>query len=218
MKINKYYPSTGPLRRELYDKHMQFFAAGSEHRQRCILAANRIGKTEGIGGYETTLHLTGIYPDWWTGRRFAKPINAVAAGTTAKTTREIIQEKLLGPIHDMGTGLIPHHLIGRTTPKAGIPDAIEMAEVEHSAGGFSRLYFKSYEQGRECFEGTERDLIWLDEEPPMEIYTECLMRTMTTDGLILCTFTPLKGLSDVVQMFIGDDGLPSDFKHNGAHE
>jgi hypothetical protein len=34
------------------------------------MAANRIGKSE-AGAYEVTCHLTGLYPPWWTGRRFA---------------------------------------------------------------------------------------------------------------------------------------------------
>ena len=51
-RIDSYYPDDGPLRRELYPKHLEFFRAGIEHRERCFLAANRVGKTEGVGGYE----------------------------------------------------------------------------------------------------------------------------------------------------------------------
>jgi len=69
-RILRYYPDTGPLRRELYPKHMEFFRAGATARERLMLAANRIGKTEGLGAYEVTLHLTGRYPAWWEGRRF----------------------------------------------------------------------------------------------------------------------------------------------------
>jgi hypothetical protein len=58
-RIDSYYPDEGPLRRELYPKHLEFFRAGVEHRERCFLAANRVGKTEGVGGYELTCHLTG---------------------------------------------------------------------------------------------------------------------------------------------------------------
>ena len=45
-------------------------------------------------------------------------------------------------------------------------------------------------------------MIWLDEEPPMDVYSECLLRLMTANGLMLCTFTPLLGLSDVALMFL----------------
>jgi phage terminase large subunit-like protein len=43
-------------------------------------------------------------------------------------------------------------------------------------------------------------VIWLDEEPPADIYDECLMRTTTTTGIMMLTFTPLDGLSDVTEM------------------
>src|SRR3954453_1708678 len=89
-KIRTYYPDEGPLRRELYPKHTAFFAGGAMHRERLMLAANRVGKTEGVGAYESTLHLTGVYPPWWVGRRWDRPISAWAAGDTSKTVRDIL--------------------------------------------------------------------------------------------------------------------------------
>jgi phage terminase large subunit-like protein len=59
--------------------------------------------------------------------------------------------------------------------------------------------------------------VWLDEEPPDatedagqggqasgngDIYTECLMRTATTDGLLMATFTPMRGLTPFVDHFL----------------
>jgi len=204
-KIEGYYPESGPLRRELYPKHLAFFAAGVEHRERLMMAANRVGKTEGVGGYEMALHLTGEYPDWWVGRRFERPVKAWAAGDTSKTVREIIQEKMLGPVGRHGTGLIPGDNLGRVTMKQGVADAIDTVSVKHRAGSESLLVLKSYDQKRQSFQGTEQDIIWLDEEPPMDIYTECLLRTMTTDGLIMLTFTPLLGVSDVVKAYMAED-------------
>lgn len=201
-KIWTYYPDTGPLRRELYTKHMQFFAAGETHRERLMLAANRVGKTEAVGGYELTLHLTGQYPVWWVGRRFDRPIKAWAAGDTGKTVREIIQEKLLGPVHAKGTGLIPKDCIIRTTAKSGVPDAVDTVQVRHASGGTSTLVLKSYDQKRLSFQGTEQDVIWLDEEPDLSIYTECLLRTMTNSGMLMLTFTPLLGMSETVLSFL----------------
>ena len=54
----------------------------------------------------------------------------------------------------------------------------------------------------------------LDEEPPLTIYSECLLRTMDTsgtgtgNGLVLTTFTPLQGLSDTVLHFLPDGQIP----------
>ena len=64
------------------------------------------------------------------------------------------------------------------------------------------LTLKSYEQGRKKFQGTEIDLVWLDEEPPEDVYSECVTRTMTTGGIVYLTFTPLEGLSNVVMSFL----------------
>lgn len=201
-KILTYYPDTGDLRRELYPKHLSFFEAGAKYRERLMLAANRVGKTEAVGGYELALHLTGNYPDWWNGRRFNKAIKAWAAGDTGKTVREIIQEKLLGPLDAIGTGLIPKEFILETTRKTGIADAIDTIRVKHKSGGTSVLVLKSYDQRRISFQGSEQDIIWLDEEPPLDIYTECLIRTMTNRGLIMLTFTPLSGMSETVLSFL----------------
>jgi len=182
---------------------MQFFAAGKLYTERCIMAANRVGKSESIGAYEMTCHLTGRYPAWWEGYRFDRPVTAWAAGTTGTTARDIVQFKLIGPPEDFGTGLIPKRYIIKTTPKAGgVPNAVDTILVKHISGGISKCKIKSYAEGRKSFEGTEQDIIWLDEECPMAIYTECVIRTMTTNGLIMLTFTPLEGLTDTVLQFM----------------
>ena len=207
-KLFSYYPENGPLRRELYPKHTQFFELGSTKKERLFMAANRIGKTEGAGGYEMALHLTGLYPDWWTGKRFNRPISAWAAGDTSKTVKEIIQFKLLGKFTEFGTGLIPQDLIVKTTTKLGTAEAVDTIYVKHKSGGVSELALKSYDQRRISFQGTEKDVIWLDEEPPLDIYIECLTRTMDTtgsgknDGIIMLTFTPLMGMSETVLSFL----------------
>ena len=206
-KLTSYYPDQGPLRRELYPKHMQFFELGKQHRQRLCLAANRVGKTEGIGLYEAVRHALGDYPDWWPGRSFDRPVKIWIAGKTNKTAYEILQEKLLGPTDARGTGLIPGDSLVRTTPKHGIPDAVDTIYVKSKHGGQSRIVLKSYEQGRSAFEGTEQDVILLDEEPPLDIKTECVMRTMTTNGLLMYTFTPLEGLSETVMSMIPNGSL-----------
>ncbi len=213
-KIWSYFPDHGPLRRELYPKHLKFFEAGASFRERCFLAANRAGKTESGGGYELVLHLTGKYPSWWKGRRFDRPIKSWAAGDTGTTVREILQNKLLGKWGEFGTGLIPNDDLLRTTTKRGVPEAIEGIYIEHVSGGVSQLLLKSYDQRREAFQGTEQDVIWLDEEPPLDIYTECLLRTMTNDGLIMLTFTPLQGLSETVLQFLPGGEITE--RHEGS--
>jgi len=201
-KFFEYYPDEGPLRRELYAKHMAFFAAGKIHRERAAMAANRVGKTEGIGAYEVTCHLTGQYPHWWPGRKFEKPVNCLAGGDTATTTRDILVSKLLGPKEARGTGMVPRDSLGKPVPAPGVRDHVDYVPVRHERGGWSILQFRSYDQGREAWQGTERDIGWCDEEPPEPVYTELLLRTATTNGMIIATFTPLNGLTDVALGFM----------------
>jgi phage terminase large subunit-like protein len=83
--------------------------------------------------------------------------------------------------------------------------------VKRQGGGESRLGFKSYEQGRKAFQGTEQDLIWLDEESEEGIRSECALRLMTRNGLLIETFTPLRGLTPIVLKYLGEDAsVPDD--------
>lgn len=207
-KIATYFPATGPVRRELYPRHMEFFRAGKIHRERLMCAANRVGKTESVGGYELALHLTGDYPAWWPGYRFNRPIRTWAAGDTSKTVRDILQLKLMGDWGRFGTGLIPKKSIANWTSKAGVAEAVDTVRVHHVSGGDSVCSLKSYDQRRESFQGTEQDIIWLDEEPPQDVYVECVLRTMTNNGLIMLTFTPISGMSEVVMSFMPDANIP----------
>lgn len=220
-KLERMFPATGLYRRELYSKHLQFFAAGGRHaplpscpdgcdgtphRERCFMAANRIGKTS-AGVYETTLHLTGLYPDWWTGKRFAHPIKAWAASDTNKQVRGVLQEKLIGPANNHGTGMIPYDAIVHRTTKAGIAEAIDTIYVRHTSGGTSSVQLKSYQEGRESFQADTVHWLLFDEEPSLAIYLEGLIRTMSCDGQVALVFTPLLGLSEVVMSYL-PNGLP----------
>lgn len=209
-RINTLFPDTGPLRRALYVKHLEFFRAGKEHKERLFLAANRAGKSE-AGGYELALHLTGLYPKWWEGYRFNKPIKTMAAGDTGGTTRDIIQAKMLGEYNDPGTGMIPKSslILDGLVRKSGIPNAYEQISVRHVNGWVNHLWLRSYEQGRKIFQGFEQDYIWLDEEVPEDVYSEALIRTMTTQGLMTMTYTPVKGLTKLTLAFMRDAGMVS---------
>lgn len=182
-----------------------------------MMAANRVGKTV-AAAYEITCHLTGDYPHWWEGRLFNSPVKVWASGKTNETTRDIVQTELLGNIAFAGqrkivdgTGMIPKALIstelGNLSWKVGVPDLIDVVKIRHKTGEWSELGLKSYQQGRGSFEGTARHIIWFDEEPPLDVYGESIIRTATTGGILMLTFTPLLGMSDVVQAFLPKETL-----------
>lgn len=183
-----------------YTKQVEFHNAGVKYRERALIAGNQLGKTL-AAGHEISFHLTGIYPEWWKGKRYVKPIRCWVAGVTGESTRDNPQRILLGPVGNIGTGTIPKSHIVKTSAARGIPDAIETVLVKHISGGVSQAGFKSYSDGREKWQGETLEEIWYDEEPPPEIYTEGLTRTNATKGGVFCTFTPLLGMSDVVMRF-----------------
>ncbi|MBL8578099.1 MAG: terminase family protein [Mesorhizobium sp.] len=192
-----------------YAKQRTFHIAGAEHRERLFMAGNQLGKTL-AGGAEWAMHLSGRYPNWWDGKVFRKPVAMWAAGLTGGSTRDTVQKMLVGDPakkSEWGTGMIPGDAIVDTFPSRGIPNALDSIVVRHGGGGDiqagqSVLGFKSYEMGREKWQGPTLDGVWFDEEPPQDIYSEGLTRTNATGGITMITFTPLLGMSEVVLMFL----------------
>ena len=188
-----------------YARQEEFFDLGSTKRFRMFNAGNQLGKSE-AGAYETTCHVTGIYPTWWKGIRFDKPILAWACGITADKTMGINQNKLCGAPNtpnSLGTGLIPRDLFaGSPVLGRGTTGAFASIPVKHVSGGVSTLGFKAYEQGWQKFQGDGVSFIWLDEEPDdFKVYTECQARLLATRGSMIVTFTPLGGETELYQAF-----------------
>jgi phage terminase large subunit-like protein len=182
-------------------KQIEFHAAGATARERLFLAGNQLGKTT-AGAFELAYHLTGRYPPWWEGRRFEGPVVAWAAGVTAETTRDNPQRLLLGRAGAFGGGAIPRECIIETEAARGVAGALDQVHVRHVGGGVSQLAFKSYGRGREGWQGATLDLVWFDEEPPYDVYTEGLTRTNRTGGLVYATLTPLLGRTALVDRFL----------------
>ena len=171
------------------------------------MAANQAGKSY-CGSAEAAMHLTGRYPDWWTGRRWDRPVRAWAASETSEVTRDTCQRLLVGPPTDesrWGEGMIPADALVKPVRGMGVANALNGLVVQHVSGGTSTLNFKNYEQGRTKFQGETLDFVWFDEEPPFTIYMEGLTRTNATGGMVYLTFTPLKGMSDVVHSFLSEE-------------
>ena len=191
---------------EPYPKQAEFHKLGASFRERLFSASNQSGKTFS-GANETAMHLTGHYPSWWEGKRFGRPTVGIAASESAELTRDGVQRLLLGRAGvetEFGTGAIPKDAIIEVRSRSGVANAIASVTVRHVSGGVSTLLFKSYDQGRTKFQADTVDFVWLDEEPPHDIYMEALTRTNTTLGPVYMTFTPLKGMSQTVMRFMVD--------------
>jgi phage terminase large subunit-like protein len=189
-----------------YQKQQEFHAGSHDYKERLLRAGNQNGKTF-AGGMEMAYHLTGLYPGWWKGRRFDKPIIAWAGSDTGETTRDNPQRALLGIVGEeaFGTGSIPKRLIGEAKNARGIADLLDYCKVKHVSGGWSTVRFKYYEQGRRKWQGPPVHVVWFDEEPDEDIYSEGYARTIATNGIVYTTFTPLLGMSEVVRRFLKSD-------------
>jgi phage terminase large subunit-like protein len=190
-----------------YPWQTQFLESSKDNAQTLLMAANRVGKTY-IGAANLSYHATGLYPSWWKGHKWEAPLTCWAAGVSSESTKDILQNELLGPPDDpsmRGSGTIPKHCIGETTRKAQVPNALQSVLVKHHTNGvfdgWSRIVFKAFEQGESKFMGVSVHEIWLDEQPPDGLFTQCITRTANTGGHVTMTFTPEDGVTPVIHQF-----------------
>ena len=154
-------------------------------RNRWVFGGNRSGKTE-CGAVECIWMLRGIHPY----RKNRKNTFGWAVSLSQQVQRDVAQAKILNYLPKSWIEDITMLSGRRDSPAEGVIDQIKIKNV---FGGISTLGFKSCDQGREKFQGSSLDFVWFDEEPPRDIYEECLMRVMDRRGDIFGTMTPLKG-------------------------
>ena len=186
----------------LYPRQLEFIAASLTASEIAILAGNRQGKTL-TGGVMAAVWATGLYPSWWPGRRWDRPTTGWVCGDSTGALIQGAQEKIMGKLGSFGSGLIPKKCLSKVTPGHGSGGGLDWINVKHVDGGESVVFFKSYDQDREKWQGAEVDWIWCDEEPPMAHYLEALARLISSRGLIFSTFTPLKGPDRILPRFPG---------------
>ncbi len=154
-------------------------------RNRWVFGGNRSGKTE-CGAVECLWILRGIHPY----RKNRKDVFGWAVSLSTQVQRDVAQAKILSYLPKSWIADITMLSGRKDSPAGGVVDQIKIKNV---FGGISTLGFKSCDQGREKFQGSSLDFVWFDEEPPRDIYEECLMRVMDRRGEIFGTMTPLKG-------------------------
>ncbi len=152
-------------------------ATKADQSIRALFWGNRVGKTE-WGAMEVARYMLGKHPY----RNILPPVEVWGVCPSFDAQAETTQTKLL-----------------KYLPKGSIKDTATIRKgiyswVELKNG--SRINFKSYEQGRAKFQGAAKRLIWFDEEPPHDIFEECLVRQEAGQPLdVILTMTPIKGMT-----------------------
>ena len=188
-----------------------------EKSQRAFFACNRGGKSFGAS-WEISYHLTGRYPEDWVGKRFDKPIKALAASNTEEQTLLVCMAPLIGTDNRknedlIGTGMIPKESLILENCVGNRSGFREIA-VRHVSGGVSTVRLSEYGKGAQALQGTAWDLIWLDEDVPEDVHGELGLRLITTKGHMLLTFTPKWRYSEVMQYFYENKEGEEDYRDN----
>lgn len=164
-------------------------ASRSPKRKRIIWGGNRTGKTY-FGAQEIASALFGNHKFR---DDFKAPLEVWCACPSYDTQFDTTQKKL--------AEMIPKHRIKKITNIRN--DIWSRVEIDNG----SSIIFKSYDQGREKFQGAGKRIIWFDEEPPFDVWQEANMRMEAGQRLdILLTMTPVNGMSWVYdQLYLNVD-------------
>lgn len=201
-KLETLFPDTGPYRRELYPKHVEFINSTSKYKRCTFMAANRVGKSF-AASFIVASALQGIYPKWYKGHVWDKPVKFLCACNTNQNLRDVWITYLFGAPGQEGTGLIKKENIVKLVSKPGTGGLYDFAIIRGKYGD-SHVYFRSYEQNRESYQGLTLDAVFPDEEPPSDHYSEMTTRVMTTQGHVIMTYTPLGGMNEVTMQVLDE--------------
>lgn len=157
---------------------------------RALFWGNRVGKTE-WGGQESSRFSTGNHPF----RKIPASTHGWVCCPSFDVQEETTQKKILSylPEKDIARR---EYLRGRILRRLVLKNG-------------STITFKSYEQGREKFQGAGKDWIWFDEEPPKDIWEECFVRMEAGRSLsVWLTMTAIKGMTWVYDEIYLDTNNP----------
>jgi phage terminase large subunit-like protein len=138
---------------------------------RAIFGANRAGKSE--AGAAELVQLCRDHPG----------VTVWATTVSYEALGQYVAEKIFKRLHPAEI-----EIVAWVNRLRNIPAVIRLKNG-------SRIVFKSYDQGRERWQGASVYAVWLDEECNQEMFTEAMARTIDCGGKIILTMTPLKGLT-----------------------
>lgn len=164
---------------EPHYRQVEFHQSQAHGRQ--FIGGNRSGKTVG-GATEIVWYATGKHPF----KRLLWEPPVKLRVVTVDFTQGL--EQIVKP--EIKKWLPPSELVNGSWEQSYNK---QLRELTLDNG--STIEFMSYEQELEKFAGTSRHGIWFDEEPPSDIFTECKLRLIDTNGDWWMTMTPVEGMT-----------------------
>lgn len=162
-----------------HDSQLKFHSAS--HLEKLYIGGNRSGKTV-ANVAEQAMWLTGEHP-----YRDDIPPPPIRGRAVAVDIEDGIKKIMLPEL----VKWIPmKYLINNS-----FEDSYDRQSRTLNLNNGSFVELMSYEQDVEKFAGTSRHYVAFDEEPPEEIYNECLMRLVDTNGSYWISMTPLVEMS-----------------------
>ena len=135
---------------------------------------------------------------------FPSPARIWVVSETFEVQRDVVQREIVGDAKTFVGGWMPKGEIAKATYRDS--DVLDTLTLKNG----SVIGWKSYDQGREKFQGTSQHLIAYDEEPPEDVHQECAMRVFDCKGTIVAAMTPLKGMTFVSTMVVDNDKKPAE--------
>ncbi len=179
---------------------LRFHNAGLDAIYRAIFGGNRSSKSH-CCTYEILMHASGVYPSWFLGYRYTSPVTIWVIGKTTALVRETVLTTILGKGLD-GTGILhPSHIKGAF----GGPGLRQLKIHWRDSGRFSTISFKTMKQSVQSLQGVQVQIVYIDEEPPYEYFSELKMRITNfrgqDRGSLMAAFTPKLGRTQSYKWF-----------------
>lgn len=164
-----------------YEPHSkQYIFHTSESRKKLYIGGNRSGKTVG-GIVEDIFWLIGKHP-------YRETPSGPVRGRVVSVDFVNGIEKIILPLFKQW--LPASYLINGSWE-----DSYDKLLRTLTLANGSFVEFMSYDQDLDKFAGTSRHFIHFDEEPPQDIFIECLARLVDTRGSYWITMTPVEGMT-----------------------
>lgn len=167
-------------------------------------------------------HATGVYPSNFEGYKFNRPTNIlIIAQNFEQSLKKIVLNYLLNTVDERYRDL---WVLFDTVGKSGVPGMFSLIGLPHFSqdglcDGRSEIHFRSWQEGASAFQGFNAiDMIFIDEEPPFDVYLECCRRLTEMNNrrtFLFISMWPAKGRTELIRQFM--DGREKEVVSDGFY-